>query len=105
MASHFNKGQNNDTMFSFGSVSSQCSVKCMIPKKVCKVAYRMITQCRQNNLKTYLYGTYSFVGVSSLNVIVNRIEQNDQSNIPNEFLIPFEVLFFIWIVNSRFSKN
>ncbi|CAH8645947.1 unnamed protein product [Schistosoma margrebowiei] len=94
MASHVNKGQDNDTMFSFGSVSSQCSVKCMIPKKVCKLAYRMITQCRQNSLKTYLYGRYSFVGVSSLNVIVNRIELNKQycqSNIPDEFLIPFKL--------------
>uniref|UniRef100_A0A5K4F5M0 DUF3883 domain-containing protein n=1 Tax=Schistosoma mansoni TaxID=6183 RepID=A0A5K4F5M0_SCHMA len=91
MTSHANKGQNTDSMFSFGLVSSQCSVKFMIRKEVCKLAYRMITRCQQNSLKTYLYGRYSFVGVSSLNVIINRIEQNKQSSTPDEFLIPFEL--------------
>ncbi|CAH8585947.1 unnamed protein product [Schistosoma turkestanicum] len=94
MADNVKKEQYYDKIFSFGSVSSRCNVKCMISEKVCKIAFRMITQCKQNSLKTYLYGRYSFVGVSSLNVIVNRIELNKQcyqSCAPDEFLIPFEL--------------
>ncbi|KAK4476085.1 hypothetical protein MN116_001309 [Schistosoma mekongi] len=69
-------------------------VKCMIPRNVCKLAYSMITQCTQNRLKTYLYGNFSCVGVSNLNVVVNRIELNKdycQQCVSEEFVIPFEL--------------
>ncbi|KAH8865006.1 STIL centriolar assembly protein [Schistosoma japonicum] len=72
----------------------EIDVKCMIPKKVCRLAYRMITQCKQNRLQTYLYGSFSCVGVSNLNVVVNRIELNKdycQPCVSEEFVIPFEL--------------